>query len=898
MNNNKLSKTVNEIKKSNSFFSPIRKSQYVLEIDLGKGKSENLNIYPSSNPEELAYNFCLKHNLNFKTVKDLINKIKKLKENYSLSNKENICLTSNIINKKALNSKNYFIIKSKNKINKSKITNSINTFNYFSNKTVNEISKISKNNESKENKEIKENKNKENKTIINNFINSNSITPINYDSLYSNNNLDCTSDKNLNIFNFLSPTAYDNNKEKISNNNSNIIKTNNELYNKSEYNKKDNNDNCPNSSNNSITCNFNDSINDKIINLEKAYASFNPDNKKTENENNYNENIENTKEVISKAIQNCLNIVENEELIDNNNLTISESNNDSNEKKIQKSKNKTISVDVKNPDNLQNNIIFNNSEKSFKINNNSYITPEKNSILIQNDKNIIINKEDDDKKIKNISLDSKNNNLNNEINDDNKKEINDTFFENNEEKNQLENKEVAFNSSIKNNIIKVPQRKSNRSNFNKNENILKNNENNNMNKGNIDDNNIIQTQINFSLLSNKNNMTISYSHKENSNKRSFKKILPKNSAFCRSYREKGKNLEIMGNSNSIKENLNNLNSNSFNNNMNKDSLVRENHLANNIKRIQNISSIKTIVVNDNEKNIYSPLKINKSFNKGCLLSFTRSEKNMINLMSKNNNNRATTSSLGNFTNNNSTITKGSTNAKFCSHKNLINYNTLNKTSINHTFNLSNEFIFKKLKEKENSYYNNTINNSNSLYYKKYIKNSKKNFRSNYNIKFRKNRKLPFSSCLIINNSTLSNHSNINDNSPDYLRSKSNSNLNDGYKQFYNYQKEKVINNYCKNKLNKNNLARNLMNKNEIMNSLKNIFNYITKNKMILDVFGVVNIQNIPEEIYGIVKNIVKNCNQKKRFIEYNEFIDKAYYLFDKFTNEEKIIILNFNKINK
>ena len=103
--------------------------------------------------------------------------------------------------------------------------------------------------------------------------------------------------------------------------------------------------------------------------------------------------------------------------------------------------------------------------------------------------------------------------------------------------------------------------------------------------------------------------------------------------------------------------------------------------------------------------------------------------------------------------------------------------------------------------------------------------------------------------------------------------------------------------YYHHRLNKNNITRKLQTKNDIMNSLKNIFNYITKNNIILDVFTVVNKKNIPEEIYGIIKKIVGNCNKKKRFIEYNEFINQAFYLFDRLSNEEKITILNFNKLN-
>ena len=53
-----------------------------------------------------------------------------------------------------------------------------------------------------------------------------------------------------------------------------------------------------------------------------------------------------------------------------------------------------------------------------------------------------------------------------------------------------------------------------------------------------------------------------------------------------------------------------------------------------------------------------------------------------------------------------------------------------------------------------------------------------------------------------------------------------------------------------------------------MISIKNLFNFFTKNNNTLDVFTVVNKKNIPEELFGIIKTIVRNCNTKKRFIEY------------------------------
>lgn len=59
------------------------------------------------------------------------------------------------------------------------------------------------------------------------------------------------------------------------------------------------------------TCNFNDSINDKLNNLEKTYVNLNIDNKKVKSKTNSDSTIE----VISEAIQNCMQIVEKKKKI-------------------------------------------------------------------------------------------------------------------------------------------------------------------------------------------------------------------------------------------------------------------------------------------------------------------------------------------------------------------------------------------------------------------------------------------------------------------------------------------------------------------------------------------------------------------------------------------------------
>ena len=961
-NNNQLIK-IPKRKEMKSFISSKSESICSLKIDLEKGKSEKINIYHNTNPDELAYNFCLKHNLDYKSVKDLVSKIKYVKENNDFleKDKENLNFSFNLVNKeescpKSLNN-SLFNIQKNNRKNRIIInTDSDN--------------------------DVKRKKN-DFCTAKNIYINSNTITPINNNSNFSKNNLDYTSDKNLNDFDFFSPKANNNNNEEIINNN-NTSNINNKVNNdyltiKSDYIKKESNDNTINSI---WTSNFNDSINDKINNLEKAYANFNPDNKKTKNEsinfndkeNNDNEVVENTKEIISEAIQNCMNIIEKEEPIDNINinLTVSESNTSNNEMKEIEIKNKTISKEISDKENIPiNNSIF--SEKNDKDNlmlltqkkgndsnnNNSYkiikVNEDNNSINVHlindtktdidiNKNNSIVNNPQKSLIFNAFNNQRKNNNNNNDLNDF-QSSIKDIFFENVEKK---EDNKMNFKSSISNELKMASEVNTNTNILDVNNNINdnldlyshKNNNNvyidikdynNNINSNNInnmksindnmnklksyntrqnsDNFNLkilnndykIQKEIKFSLLSHINNYTISYTNKDNK-RRSNKRVLKKNSRYYRSYNGNERKIEFLDN-NSIKV-INHTDRNSlFFNVMNKGSSISSQKNINIIKGLKNDSSIKTINNNENDKYIYSPSKVNKSLNKGCLLSFTRSEKNMIyknSKISKNkDNNRTTITSTGNYTNNNSNfINRGSTSIKIYSSKNL-----------NQTFNFSNEFLFKRQQQKKNnSYYkndNNTIiNNSHNLYYTNLINinNNNKSNTDNTNINNKKNKRLILANLHNINNiynSINSFNTIINDNSLDYIKTKINTNrICDENKNASNIKiyMGKLFN-HNNNKLKSNNLSRHLQAKNDVIISLKNIFNFITKNNKTLDVFTVVNKKNIPEEIFDIVKTIVRNCDKKKRFIEYNEFINKGFYLFDQFSKEDKITVLNYNKIN-
>ena len=550
MNKNILCSHVNKIKEINLLISPSRKSQFILKINLDKGKTETINIYQNSNAEEIAYNFCLKNNLDYESVKQLIKKIKQLKDNNFLSDKENISLSSNIIKSKMSSQSllENFSLNNKKYINKKSV-------NYNSNNTsINNINDDFENNR----------KNKGINTTKKIFINSNNITPINHVSIYSKNNIDYTSDKNLNIFNFLSPKE-DNNEILTNNNSPNINKIINDNNIKLDYSKKTSRHN---SNNNSIwTCNFNDSINDKLNNLEKAYASFNPKNKKVESENenmSNNEHHENTKEIISEAIKNCLDIIEKEEIIENKDsetinesiFSITKKDTELKDKKLSNEKNKINEEMIKNKSNL--------AEKSKEIINvnlkNSFITPKDKKILdlntgklTENNNNLntgCVNEALQEVDLLKKSLISKTN-----VMIDDNKSINDIFFENKDEKMDIEKDieiKVLTGNKYSNNkkiISKIPINNNNTINIdnlnhNNNKNCLNNNYNldyydtqfekdNNSNFKEID-NNIIKKEINFSLITNKNDFTISYSHKNFNNKKSFRRVIQKNQAYCRS----------------------------------------------------------------------------------------------------------------------------------------------------------------------------------------------------------------------------------------------------------------------------------------------------------------------------------------------------------------------------
>ena len=62
---------------------------YVMTVELEKGKNETIKIYIDSKPDELAYDFCKEHNLDFSSLSYLTSQIKALFESLPQANQSN-----------------------------------------------------------------------------------------------------------------------------------------------------------------------------------------------------------------------------------------------------------------------------------------------------------------------------------------------------------------------------------------------------------------------------------------------------------------------------------------------------------------------------------------------------------------------------------------------------------------------------------------------------------------------------------------------------------------------------------------------------------------------------------------------------------------------------------------
>ena len=447
---------------------------------------------------------------------------------------------------------------------------------------------------------------------------------------------------------------------------------------------------------------------------------------------------------------------------------------------------------------------------------------------------------------------SKMNKINNSS--ENKENISNNYSKN-------KNNNLALNTKLNDNMFLVLNKNyeiknNNNSYFNTiNHNETNSNKINKFNQINIEHN------IEFSLITKKRNYLFLCSNKDtNSIKPNIRKTIPisKNSRKIRLINKKFYNLQK------------NINS-SFKSQNKKNILYNDNKSS--IKTITNYSTLKTVSNSENDNPVFSTIK---TFSNCDLLSSNISDN------STHCKNRVT---LINNTNYSNLVSQGSTNAKLF--KKLDSFNSNKSSQINkiRNSNHSNNLLYiPQYQNKKNKYsYNNhkrTLNPENTINLK------------NINRKIKKGKKKKL---ILVNNSFITDNSfnkikekntksifvpKTTINKTDYLPNKSKF-----LSRFKNHNANYTI---CRNKI-----TSNLIEKNEIINSFKNIFNKITKNNKILDAFSLVNRNNIPSPIYDIVKTILKNCNNKNRFVEYNDFINMAFILFDKFSNEEKISILNY-----
>ena len=81
--NNSLYSSIKSPKQTNNVLN------YKLNIELGKKELKEIIIAYNSNPEELAYNFCHKNNLDYNSLKLITNKIMTIKKS-QFKNSENI----------------------------------------------------------------------------------------------------------------------------------------------------------------------------------------------------------------------------------------------------------------------------------------------------------------------------------------------------------------------------------------------------------------------------------------------------------------------------------------------------------------------------------------------------------------------------------------------------------------------------------------------------------------------------------------------------------------------------------------------------------------------------------------------------------------------------------------
>ena len=131
MNYNENKNFSQENSKTKLFPQEIKKIEepiYVMTVELEKGKSENIKIFSNSKPEELAYEFCKRNNLDFSSLSYLTNEIVNLVKDFPNidSNNNNKFLENNLENEPIEEVDEEYYTQSVEKSNvKKKINNSV-----------------------------------------------------------------------------------------------------------------------------------------------------------------------------------------------------------------------------------------------------------------------------------------------------------------------------------------------------------------------------------------------------------------------------------------------------------------------------------------------------------------------------------------------------------------------------------------------------------------------------------------------------------------------------------------------------------------------------------------------------------------------------------------------------
>ena len=317
-NNNNSNSNSNEKTEESNFYNPkiinnkntkiphphiknkkIEEPIYIMTVELNKGKNESIKIFKNSKPEEVAYEFCKIHNLDFSSLSYLTEEIIKLVNNLPYEKKEKKIENEPIeevdedednINQITETSSLKKKINSFEKLNHNYYNyNNNSNFNYFDNdieKNLNEMNDIQimdLYNNHRNNEKIDFSGTKGRIDLIEEFNQSENQEKENYQNLNFKNNINNENNNNENFNN---------------NNNENLNENNNEnFYIYNEKNDNINNYNDFSFDNNNLNHNYNygsyKNFNEEKYFNNKKNKKFNRENKKIkEEEKNLSDNFD------------------------------------------------------------------------------------------------------------------------------------------------------------------------------------------------------------------------------------------------------------------------------------------------------------------------------------------------------------------------------------------------------------------------------------------------------------------------------------------------------------------------------------------------------------------------------------------------------------------------------